>query len=184
MAAMSTIALGMAGLQLAGASQDATAMRIQADQEKNNAEINSRIMKIKEKEAEAKGSEALSKFRRDAKKFLGSQKVAAAASGVDANFGSAAKAREESELLLIDDESRIKNNAMLEAWGYKTQGQNILLQGEYNSKALRAKAGTTLLGGALQAGVTAYSAFSGMPSPSGAASGGGGFSGFSQVREV
>jgi hypothetical protein len=96
-----------------------------------------------------------------------------AASGVDVNTGSAAEAQKETAMLLIEDENRIKNNTMLEAWGYKTQGENALLQAQYNSQAYKNKAKSTLLGGVLQAGVTGYSAYSRMVPTSDDFSGGG-----------
>jgi hypothetical protein len=160
MAAATTAVL--AGLQLASAYNDSISLGLQAEQEMVNGEINNRIAKIRAEDAKAQGAEKLSKFQRDAKRFQGTQKAAAAASGVDVNFGSAAQAQKETAMLLIEDENRIKNNTMLEAWGYKVQGENALLQAKYNSKSYQNKSKSTLLGGVLQAGVTGYSAYSRM----------------------
>lgn len=165
--ATSTLIAGsLAGLQLAGAYNESVALGQQAGQERVNGEIASRMAKIREKDALEIGAERLSKFRRDAARFKGSQKAGIAAGGVSVNTGVAKALQEETELLMIEDEARIKNNTMLEAWGYKTQGQNALLQSKYNAKALENRAGSTLLSGVANAGVGLYNATAKVPTTS------------------
>jgi hypothetical protein len=150
----------MATAAASSAYSDSVSLGIQAAQEKKNAANNARIMEIRAKEAEQAGERGARELKDKANKIKGSQKAALAASGVVVDFGSGQELQDETELFASIDAERIKNNAMMEAWGYKTQGQNAMLQGEFNSMALKNKANATLLGGAAKAAAYGFDGFS------------------------
>jgi hypothetical protein len=146
----------LAGLSLASAYQESTALAAQGAQEKMNSQMESDVLK---RNAEMKlqvGQEEYMAFKKKAKKLLGEQIVAQAASGVDVGYGSAAQVRTDTALELELDANRIINNATLEAFGLKNKANQVLLQGEAAERAYKNRANSTLMGGVLQAGAYAY----------------------------
>ncbi len=146
----------MAMMTMASANSTATAMGEQANQEEMVAGINSEFLKVKANQALKQGEKDLDAFKVKSAKFKGDQLVALAQSGVSVDYGSALNARTETDLLSAEDEGRIKNNAALQAWGFKTESVNALLQGKYKAQGLRNQAQSTLLGGVAKAGAYAY----------------------------
>lgn len=151
----------MAAATLSGAYADSVSLGLQADAEKKQAEINNKIMNLKAKQAAENGEVGAAKLKAQANKMQGSQRAALAASGVVVDYGTAADIQDETSLFSSIDAEKIKNNAMLEALGYKMQGANILMQGEFNSMALNNKAQNSLLTGAIKAGAYGYQAYNG-----------------------
>jgi hypothetical protein len=155
----------LAAVSMSSAYTDSVAMGIQADQELLVAENNAAILRIKEKESIEQGKKNVQKLQEQGAKVKSTQKVAMATSGVQIGYGSAAKIAEDTDIALLEDEGRIRNNAMLEAWGYKTQATNTLLEGKYKADALKAKAAGTLLGGVLKGAAYAFEGFGKMKAP-------------------
>lgn len=120
-----------------------------------------------------KGYKGSAIIRRSGKQTAGAQKVALAAQGIDINTGSAKETLADTEAMSeIDqieiqrsaelDALTIKNNAVREAWGFKTQASNYASEGDYAIMAAKNKARSTLINGGLQAlsyGLYAYGNF-------------------------
>lgn len=165
-------ASAMAMMTMASAWSQSSAMGDQAIQEETVARINSKLLDKKAEDALERGKSSAADFRKKADGFKGSQLAALAQSGVDVNYGSALNARTETDLLSIEDEEKIKNNAALEAWGYKTESINAQLNGKYKAQALRNQGNATLLGGISKGIAYGAEGMSGSSSSSGSSSGG------------
>lgn len=164
--AATTAALALGGAQILNSYQNSVGMGIQAQQEELVSEINAGMMKIRGEQALEQGKKDLEKFNRQVNQFKGTQKAVLAASGVSTESGSALEIQKQTDLFAAEDQDRIKNNAALQAWGYKTESVNTLLQGKYKAEAYRNQATGTLLGGIAQAGATVYGGTGKMKAPS------------------
>ena len=141
---------------MASAYSQSVAMGEQAKQEELINENNQRMAKIRVEETLKQGESDAAKLRGQVAKFKGTQKASMAASGTDVNFGSNLAVRAETEMLALEDEQRIKNNAALQAWGYQVESVNSGFQAKYKANALRAQAQTALISGVAQAGAIYY----------------------------
>jgi len=150
MAALSSVAL--AGLSLAGAYQESVALSKQAASEKLAAEMDAEVLRVNADLKEQAGQEEYNAFKKRAKKMLGDQMVAQAASGVDIGYGTAKDVRAETELEMSLDADRIRNNATLEAFGLRSKASQVIMQGNMSAQAYKNKASATMLGGYLNAG--------------------------------
>lgn len=155
MAAVSTAIV--AGMGLASAYSQSAALGIQSEYETQQAESNSKLLAIKEKEALNAGDKDAAKLKRQAASIQGSQRASLAASGVVVNYGSGQDVVDETGLFASNDAAKIKNNAFLEAWGYKTESQNITGKAKMGAIAAKGQQFATLLGGAGKS----FEAFSG-----------------------
>lgn len=154
MAAVSTTI--MAGLALGSAAMNYQAGQQAANAAEDAAAQDAALMEIRAKNAVKIGAEEAGAYKRNIDKLLGTQTANAAASGVVVGVGSNADLRAETEQLAQEDIDRIKNNAKLEAWGFQTQGKNLLTQANNQAKGLRNQANASLLGGVAQAGASMY----------------------------
>lgn len=134
-----------AGQKAASAAEDAAAQ-------------DAALMEIRAKNAVKIGEEEAGAYRRNISKLLGTQAANSAASGIVVGVGSSAEIRSETEQLAQEDIERIKNNAKLEAWGFKTQGQNLLNSAGNQAAGLRMQGTASLLSGLAQAGSSIYGA--------------------------
>lgn len=155
MAAATTAIL--AGVSLASAYSESQSLGLQADFEKKQAEANSQILDIKARNAVANGEKDASLLKKKAAAVKGDQRAALAASGVVVDFGSGQQAQDENDLFSSIDAEKIKNNAMLEAWGYEVEKSNTLFKAKMSGIAAQGKQANTLLTG----GVSAAKAFGG-----------------------
>ena len=103
----------------------------------NIAEINSRIAELGAKDALNRGQKVEAQYRQGTKKTIGSQRAAAAASGIRTDTGSARDIQTETANISELDAMTIKNNALREAFGYTAQGyqygqeaRNSTMQGQ------------------------------------------------------
>ncbi len=110
--------------------------------------FNARVADAQADDAIARGKRDEDRHRRDVGRFIGSQRAALAAAGVDVDVGSALDLQldtaEQGEL----DALTIRNNAAREAWGYKVQAYNARAGGEIARDTGRNEAIGTILGGA------------------------------------
>jgi hypothetical protein len=147
-----------AGTALAGGYMNYVAGNAAAENEKQNAEHNARLMEIRAKDAKRIAENEAGKIRLKGERLKGTQKAATAASGIVLNRGSALDIQRETDEMILDDIETTKTNAALEAWGFKTQATNSLLQGQFNAQALRNQANASLISSIGQAGSSLYSA--------------------------
>ena len=134
-----------AGATLYGGYMNYQDGQAQAENERMNARHTAEMMKIKEAEAKKINKNEAGKIRLKGEKLKGTQKVVSAASGVVINKGSNLDIQRETDFAILDDIETVKTNAALEAWGYKTQATNSLLQGEYNARAAQNQGTASLI---------------------------------------
>lgn len=80
----------------------------------------------------ARGNQEAARARMLATQTIARQKVAFAASGVDASVGTPADAGAGTRMMSELDAQTLKNNAAREAWGFKTQSHKIAKQNYYD----------------------------------------------------
>lgn len=85
------------------------------------AEANARVADAQAKDAIGRGEDTAMRHRQDVRRLQGAQRARAAANGLDFTEGSAADLIEEASVLGEMDVQTIRNNAALEAWGFRTQ---------------------------------------------------------------
>lgn len=149
MAALTSMVLG--GLALGSAYMQADAQGQQAKFQRNQADLNAKLLDEQGKDAIQRGDSAALEAGRKRKQLEGSQRAAFAANGVNSTTGSAADIIAESGMLSRQDELTIKNNAWREAWGYRVQANDSRSQGKFAELAGKNQSRDTLLAGGIQA---------------------------------
>jgi hypothetical protein len=136
---------------------------LQSEAQKNQANFQSEMMYKNSREAERMAARAMDLGEKEAKKysqqinqFVGRQRAAYGASGVDVNFGTAQAVQKETRDVGYQDVENIRTNAFMTAMGYKSQAQDISRQARFAKKAGDFEANMTLLGGGLDAAKTYY----------------------------
>jgi len=147
------------GLQLASAYGQSQTMLAQADYQKRMLDINARNSDMAADKAIERGDIEASNYQKKVKQVAGSQRAGFASQGVQVDKGSAAEIVAETYDIGAQDVISIKNNAFLEAMGYKQQAFNYAQQGRVAQISATSQAGQTLVAGGLQAANTAYSAY-------------------------
>lgn len=115
------------------------------------AKFNARMDELRAEDARIRGEELAAISRGKTKKLRGSQRAVLAASGVDVGTGSAADIQAETEDIGEFEAVTIKNNAMREAFGFKTKGAQEELKGELAFRAGTSRATETFLTGGVRA---------------------------------
>lgn len=122
--AFAAAAVGGAVIAKSQQSKQNDALEYNAQIDEQNAQINM----LQAQDALNRGAVTEYGIRRDVKKFIGSQRVAQAASGVDVNSGSTVEAQADSAGLGEVDAMTARQNAQREAWAYRNQAQGNLNQ--------------------------------------------------------
>lgn len=139
------------GSQLYGGVTQANAAREQGAYQRQQYEFNSRIAKLQSADALARGEETARNVGRAGEKIQSAQRAAFAGQGVDVDSGSAAATQIETAGLTAHDVQTVKNNAWLEAWGYRVQAADLSNKGQFAQRAAENSANNTLLTGGLMA---------------------------------
>ncbi len=146
----------MSGLSLLGSISQARGLEAQGNYQNAMAKINSGFAEDAAIDSERRGYSNANKAITEARKLKGSQRAAYAASGVDVNYGSAARVQNETEFQGELDALTIKTNAFRESLGYKMKALDYRTQGEMAKISGDAQARSTLLTGGLKAISTLY----------------------------
>lgn len=149
-AALATQLFGLAG-QVAGSFYSAKSQRTQADLQAYLAQHNARMSEMGARQALFAGQRQAAARSLQAGQLLSAQKAAQAASGVDLSVGSAAELRAGTEIFKEADVNQIEANALMQAWGYRTQAADYRAQAgmaRASSPSPALAAGATLLTGA------------------------------------
>lgn len=145
---------------LASSVNQANAQRAQGGYENDVAGRNARYSEMQAADALRRGEMDASQYSARLRQLAGSQRAAAAASGVDPDAGSAADIQEDSAKLGALDLLNIRNNAAREVYGYQTQADEQRASGRMARTMGRQNARASILQGGLsflrQAGETAY----------------------------
>lgn len=126
------------------AEGDATDAKIAEDQQ------NQRLSEARADDALARGAYQAGAIRMRAGQIMAQQRAGYAASGVDANVGSAADVQASARMIGELDAKTALNNAYRQAWGFRTYGYLYGQEADYERTAGRAQQYATLLGGASQ----------------------------------
>lgn len=145
MCTMLAAAVGAAGTLYQG-----IAARNAANAQARAAERNAEIAEAQGHDAILRGGEEELSLRRRLALQRGSTRAATAASGVDADTGSALDVRNASISEGERDAAAIRYNAARERWGYQTQAANYRAQ----ASAARAAGSNALFGSVIGAGAT------------------------------
>lgn len=155
----------------AGQAQSANA-KYQAQVAKNNQTISNQNATYATQAGEEQATEASQKARAQQAKLIASQ----AANGIDVNTGSAVDVQQSERETGNLNTSTVLNNAMLRAYGYRTQATNFGAQSALDTaESDQASTGgdlkglSTLVGGAKSSGL-----FGGAPTPPDTGGSGGG----------
>lgn len=137
--AAATLGQGVLGYQAAGA---------EADMMENQSDLGV----VASKRAAKQGLRSEESFRSQIRQFQGEQRAAIGASGIVGSEGSAAAIQDDTAVQGELDALTVRNNAVLEAWGIRTDAQ----QSAIGARLRRYSGRGTLLTSSLQAG--AYTA--------------------------
>jgi hypothetical protein len=133
-------AVGGTGLQLIANEQDTRAKEEEAQQ-------NARLAQRAAVDALERGAREAGQSRIDTSKLIAAQKVAYANSGVDPTVGTAANVQADTRAMGELDAKTLQNNAVREAWGYRTYGIKYQTQAQLAATRGTNQAVGTVLGG-------------------------------------
>jgi hypothetical protein len=168
-----------AGTIYSGIAQ-ANALKAQMEVQKQVSEMNQRVADYKAKDAIERGKEDEVQYRKQVKRVIGAQRAALGASGIEIGSGSALDLQTDAAAIGEADALTIRQNARMEAFGYKMEGLGIASQGKINQAALggqlAATRGATILTGIAGAAEMGFSSgmFSSAPKLTATTPGGGG----------
>jgi hypothetical protein len=140
-----------------GQVQSGMAARAQGRYETNVANQNAALVRNQQADAIAKQAQQRVQLDRKYSQLEGSQQVAFAANGIDAGFGSAKQATEDTSMLRGEDAANLNLNQSDEIKGfdinaanYQSQAQAAKMKGDSAFTSALFGAGSTILGGASQ----------------------------------
>ena len=143
--------VAMAGLALYQGWTQAEGAKAMGQYQNEMAKINSANAEMQADGAIKRGKEAAENYKKKVNSLVGTQKVGYAAGGVDVGYGSAQEIQDETREIGARDIATIKNNAFLEAMGYKAESQNALRRGRIAQLGAKNESANTLLTGGLSA---------------------------------
>lgn len=123
----------------------------QARAQKYISQSNARVAEMQARDAMNRGQEAEGRSRQRTRKLIGSQRTALAAQGIRLDSGSALDVQLEAGDMGELDALTIKNNALREAFGFRSEARNITMQGPMASQASMNQGMETLLTGGIKA---------------------------------
>jgi hypothetical protein len=147
---------------LSGGIAQSQASRAQGDISRAQSEMNARVAEMQAKDAVKRGEREAMAHKQKVKQMIGSQRAAYAAQGIDLASDTAVGVVGDTAYYGEQDINTIKNNAYLEAFGYKQQASQIRGQGRLDVLTSRAESRSSLLTGGMQAiayGADAYSEY-------------------------
>lgn len=147
----SVLSLGSAATGLAGSFADAQSIRAQGDYQNEMAKINAKYAEFSAESAIKRGDKAATDVKKQTKKLIGSQRAALAAQGIQIDSGSALDVQEDTAMIGQQEALKIKNNAWMEAFGFKVQAQQDTQQGKIAKMAANNTASATIATGGWQA---------------------------------
>lgn len=159
LSAMAAPSLVMQGIGAVGGAigsyQSAKLQKSQLQYAASMADVNAKLADTAAQQELIKGQQDASRLKTAGSRLKGEQRAAYAAGGVDVNSGSALVTQNTTDFLSQQDADTAMSNALMAAWGYKTQGANQRAE----ARVQRASASgispgmagfTSLLGGASQ----------------------------------
>jgi hypothetical protein len=172
MGAAAGIMMGAQGAAGMGtAYSQSVALRSQGNYAAAVGGMNAQLEDLQAEDATSRGAAGAAVQDAKTQTTIGAQRAAYAANGVNANSGSAAQVEGATQTLGALDSMTIRNNAIRQAFGYKTQAINSQFGGELAQSGADFEANETLLTGGMNAitsiGKGLYSAYGGSNSSPG-----------------
>lgn len=153
---------GLAAVSMAGSAMSAYG-KIRAGSEADKMfNRNAQIAEIQAQDAIARGKIEEKKARRVTEQVIGAQRVGLAAQGVDVNRGSALDVQADAAYLGELDVLTIRNNAAKEAWGFRTQADDLRYRGKVAKQEGWSGAANTILAGSTSILLSKYGGMGGM----------------------
>ncbi len=136
------------GLQAAGTAYSAVSQYYQGKWAKQLANYNAKVATMQGQYALERGEQMGARQRMATGQLRGAQRAAFAGQNVVIDDGTALQANEQAAYWGEVDAITVRNNAALEAWGYKQSAVNSVLSGQMSMAQGMANATGTILGGA------------------------------------
>lgn len=137
----------------------AASQRAAAKFQKGIFDYNAKVAEAQATIAEQRGSEMANRARQKARRLIGSQRAALGAQGLDPNAPASLDIQTETALIGELDAMTIRNNAALEAWGFRTQATGFTSQGRLASFAGRSKAVGSIISAGASVARTSFDIF-------------------------
>lgn len=156
----STLSASSSVAGFASSWADAQSSKAQGDYQNEMSKINARYAELKADSAVKRGDREAESVKKDTKRLVGSQRAALAAQGIDIGSGSALETQEDTAMIGELEALKIKNNAWMEAFGYKMEAQNDIRSGALAKRAGQNVANTTIATGgwkAISGGLDSFS---------------------------
>lgn len=156
---MAAAALAAFGLQAAGTTYSAVSQYYQAKWAKQLGEYNAKVSEMQAGFAVQRGESMAKRQRMQTELMIGAQRASYAAQNVSVDDGIALEVQADTAYWGEIDALTIRNNAALEAWGYKQSALNSRIQGQMAyAKGISDSVGTILGGaGKIASGYASYS---------------------------
>lgn len=123
----------------------------------SQARFNISMSQIKEREAKRRGEADVQKLKTKTKQIIGTQRVSYAGQNVALDSGTPLDIQEETAALSAEDAVTIRNNAWLEAFGYRVEANQYRLGAAFSRARRNNQIVGSILGGTLQTGAIASS---------------------------
>lgn len=131
-----------------------------AESQAQLSDYNAAVADVQAADAETRGQIDANRFRTRTRGIIGEQRTGFAAGNIDVGFGSAVDVQADATFLGELDALTVRTNAAREAWGFRTQGTDLLARaaiqrkeganaaavGRQQASAANWQAGGTLLG--------------------------------------
>lgn len=144
-------ALVGAGAITVGAVSQASALKLQAEQQSRTASLNQRLADLQAEDVLRRGEKEARRAQAGGQRLVGRQRAALAAQGIDISSGTALAAQEDVAEITAREALTIRNNAWREAWGLRIGAVGTAAQVQFAAIGARAQAQATLLTGGLGA---------------------------------
>lgn len=132
-------------LQMVGASSAADDDKAAAGYDAAVSEQNAAISDQTAADVTAKGHSDEEQYLRKVAQLQGTQRATIAANNIDASSGSALDIQAQTAAAGAADASRIRSNALREAWGYKVEAQNYRNDAAFERTTGKLRAHTRIL---------------------------------------
>lgn len=144
---MGVAAVAQGALAVTGTALELQDNQVEGYQNQINLEENKRLALQAAADAVIRGSQEAARTRMAATQMMGRQKVAFGASGVDATVGTAAQVQAGTRMMSELDALTLENNAVREAWGYRSQAEHFGRQAKLDELRYQNQQLGTALGG-------------------------------------
>lgn len=146
-----TGSVAMAGISYISSENQASAMTAQGMYQNEMMQANAGIADLQAEDAIKRGDAEANRYGSQVRSVIGSQRANFSGQGVDVNKGSALETQVGTAEVGAQDQVTIKNNAWMEAWGYRAGAADMRRQGQLAMMGANNNSRNTLMAGGLNA---------------------------------